>query len=78
MLDVFRHRKRFYLVFEFLAGTVLDEIEKQSGGMGEEKSRDRIYQVLRATAYCHSNYVSSVFFKLISELIFDGVLDRPS
>jgi serine/threonine protein kinase len=58
MIEVFRHRKRFFLVFEFLEGTVLDELEKMPGGLGDERCRERIYQVTRAINYCHSNHVS--------------------
>ncbi|RZC32392.1 cyclin-dependent kinase-like 4 [Asbolus verrucosus] len=57
MIEVFRHRKRFFLVFEFLEGTVLDELEKMPGGLGDERSRERIYQVTRAINYCHSNHI---------------------
>ncbi|XP_044272508.1 cyclin-dependent kinase-like 4 isoform X2 [Tribolium madens] len=57
MIEVFRHRKRFFLVFEFLEGTVLDELEKMPGGLGDERCRERIYQVTRAINYCHSNNI---------------------
>ncbi|KRT83023.1 protein kinase, partial [Oryctes borbonicus] len=57
MIEVFRYRKRFYLVFEYLEGTVLDELEKMPGGLGDERSRERIYQVTRAINFCHSNHI---------------------
>ncbi|XP_030758584.1 cyclin-dependent kinase-like 1 isoform X2 [Sitophilus oryzae] len=57
MIEVFRHRKRFYIVFEFLEGTVLDELEKMPGGLGDDRTRERIFQVCRAIAYCHSNNI---------------------
>ncbi|KAG5879382.1 hypothetical protein JTB14_032087 [Gonioctena quinquepunctata] len=57
MIEVFRHRKRFYLVFEFLEGTVLDELEKMPGGLGDERCRERIFQVTRGISYCHSNNI---------------------
>jgi hypothetical protein len=37
---------------------VLDELEKMPGGLGDERCRERIYQVTRAINYCHSNHVS--------------------
>lgn len=58
MIEVFRYRKRFYLVFEYLEGTVLDELDKMPAGLGDERSRERIFQVVRAISYCHSNNVS--------------------
>ncbi|KAK4874245.1 hypothetical protein RN001_013605 [Aquatica leii] len=57
MIEVFRYRKRFYLVFEYLEGTVLDELEKVSGGLDEETCRERIFQVTRAVNFCHMNNV---------------------
>ncbi|CAG9863133.1 unnamed protein product [Phyllotreta striolata] len=57
MIEVFRHKKRFYLVFEYLKGTVLDELDKAQSGLGEQRCRDRIFQVLRGIAYCHNNHV---------------------
>ncbi|XP_074027500.1 cyclin-dependent kinase-like 2 isoform X1 [Leptinotarsa decemlineata] len=57
MIEVFRHRKRFYLVFEYLEGTVLDELEKMPHGLGDERCRERIFQVTRGISYCHSNNI---------------------
>lgn len=57
MIEVFRHKKRFYLVFEYLEGTILDELEKYPNGLGEERCRERIFQVIRGISYCHSNNV---------------------
>ncbi|XP_028144209.1 cyclin-dependent kinase-like 2 isoform X1 [Diabrotica virgifera virgifera] len=57
MIEVFRHKKRFHLVFEYLEGTVLDELDKMPGGLGEERCRQRIFQVTRGINYCHSNHI---------------------
>nr|XP_022917148.1 cyclin-dependent kinase-like 4 [Onthophagus taurus]XP_022917149.1 cyclin-dependent kinase-like 4 [Onthophagus taurus]XP_022917150.1 cyclin-dependent kinase-like 4 [Onthophagus taurus] len=57
MIEVFRHRKRFYLVFEYLEGTLLDELEKMPSGLGDDRCRERIYQVTRAINFCHSNHI---------------------
>ncbi|XP_015585976.1 cyclin-dependent kinase-like 2 isoform X2 [Cephus cinctus] len=58
MIEVFRRRKRFYLVFEYLDHTVLDELENFSGnGLGTETSRRHIFQVLRGLSYCHNNNI---------------------
>ncbi|XP_044758807.1 cyclin-dependent kinase-like 2 [Coccinella septempunctata] len=57
IIEVFRYRKRFYLVFEYLNGTILDELEKMGGGLGEEQCRERLYQIIRAISYCHSNQI---------------------
>nr|XP_031833140.1 cyclin-dependent kinase-like 2 isoform X2 [Nomia melanderi] len=57
MIEVFRRRKRFYLVFEYLDHTLLDELERLGGGLGWETSRRHIYQVLRGLNFCHSNNI---------------------
>ena len=45
MIEVFRHKRRFYLVFEYLDHTVLDELEENTSGLGNETSREYIFQV---------------------------------
>lgn len=60
MIEVFRRKRRFYLVFEYLEHTVLDELESRGGGgLGDDLSRKYIYQVIRAVDFCHSNNVSN-------------------
>ncbi|XP_011301516.1 cyclin-dependent kinase-like 2 isoform X2 [Fopius arisanus] len=57
MIEVFRRRKRFYLVFEYLDHTVLDELEAASGGLGPQVSRRHIFQVVRGLNFCHTNHI---------------------
>lgn len=59
MIEVFRRKKRFFLVFEYLEHTVLEELEARSGGLGYITSRKYIYQVLRALDFIHSHDVSA-------------------
>lgn len=59
MIQVFRRRKRFYLVFEYLDHTLLDELETVGGrGLDWQVSRGHIYQVLRGLSFCHARNVS--------------------
>lgn len=58
MIEVFRRKKRFFIVFEYLEHTVLEELESRSGGLGFITSRKYIYQVLRALDFIHSHDVS--------------------
>ncbi|XP_043513177.1 cyclin-dependent kinase-like 4 [Frieseomelitta varia] len=57
MIEVFRCRKRFHLVFEHLDHTLLDELEIVKNGLGWEVSRRHIYQVLRGLSFCHSSNI---------------------
>lgn len=66
MIEVFRRKKRFFLVFEFLEHTVLEELEAKSGGLGYSVSRKYIYQVLRALEFIHSHDVNTSQFTLCS------------
>lgn len=45
MLEVFRRKRRFYLVFEFMDHTILDELETTGGGLDETKCREYVFQV---------------------------------
>ncbi|CAD7088233.1 unnamed protein product [Hermetia illucens] len=57
LLEVFRRKKRFFLVFEYLEHTVLEELEARAGGLGFVTSRKYIYQILRALDFIHSHDV---------------------
>lgn len=54
---MFRRKRRFYLVFEYMDHTVLDELEEHPGGLGEEKTRKHIFQVIRGIDFCHNHNV---------------------
>lgn len=54
LLEVFRRKKRLYLVFEFVDRTVLDELERCPNGLSEAFTCKIIYQVLRGLSYMHS------------------------
>ncbi|XP_012524644.1 cyclin-dependent kinase-like 4 [Monomorium pharaonis] len=57
MIEVFRRRKRLYLVFEYLDHTVLNELEENENGLGWEKSRRYIFQILRGLDFCHNHRI---------------------
>lgn len=57
MIEVFRRRKRLYLVFEYLDHTVLDELEEAEDGLDWERSRRHIFQILRGLDFCHNHKV---------------------
>lgn len=69
MIEVFRRKKRFFLVFEYLEHTVLEELEARTGGLGYITSRKYIYQVLRALDFIHSHDVSILKLTFIYNFI---------
>lgn len=69
MIEVFRRKKRFFLVFEYLEHTVLEELEARTGGLGYITSRKYIYQVLRALDFIHSHDVSVKRFFFLNIII---------
>jgi cyclin-dependent kinase-like len=56
LIEHFRRKKRFFLVFEYLEHTILEELEK-NGSLDFSTSRKYIFQVLRALNFIHSNNV---------------------
>ncbi|KAL6262374.1 hypothetical protein P5V15_007463 [Pogonomyrmex californicus] len=57
MIEVFRRRKRIYLVFEYLDHTLLDELEESGNGLDLERSRQHIFQILRGLDFCHNHKI---------------------
>lgn len=57
LIEVFRRNKRIYLVFEYIEQNLLEEIEKSTNGLGENKTREIMYQVVRGIDFMHSNNV---------------------
>ncbi|XP_067935463.1 cyclin-dependent kinase-like 4 [Watersipora subatra] len=55
LIEVFRKKKRLYLVFEFVDNTILDELEKYPNGLDEGYVRKILWQSLRGTEFCHSH-----------------------
>lgn len=57
LMEVWRRRRRWYLVFEFVERTLLDDLEKTPSGLELNTSRLYLYQILRAAAFCHQQHV---------------------
>lgn len=53
LIEVFRRKKRLYLVFEFVDHTILDELEKYPSGLSDDMVRKYMWQVLRGIEFCH-------------------------
>eukprot|EP00095_Tigriopus_kingsejongensis_P003217 maker-scaffold699_size109694-snap-gene-0.16 protein:Tk03217 transcript:maker-scaffold699_size109694-snap-gene-0.16-mRNA-1 annotation:"kkiamre " len=57
LIEVFRKRKKLFLVFEFVEFTVLDELEENPKGLEAEKARSYVFQILRGIEFCHRNNI---------------------
>ena len=55
---MFRRKRKLYLVFEYVDHTILEELEENPSGLGEETARKHVFQVVRAINFCHQNNVS--------------------
>lgn len=53
LIEVFRRKKRLYLVFEFVDHTILDELERFPSGLDEQTVRKCLWQVLKGIEFCH-------------------------
>uniref|UniRef100_A0A0A9YCV2 cyclin-dependent kinase n=1 Tax=Lygus hesperus TaxID=30085 RepID=A0A0A9YCV2_LYGHE len=71
MLEVFRRKKRFHLVFEYMAQTLLNKIEK-CGGLSEELTRKYTFQIVRALDFCHANNIVHRDLKPENVLVSDN------
>lgn len=60
LIEVFRRKKRLFLVFEFVDHTVLDDLERYPNGLDELTAKKIMWQVLRAVEFCHNHNVSNV------------------
>ncbi|NWR20969.1 CDKL2 protein, partial [Emberiza fucata] len=57
LLDVCKRKKRWYLVFEFVDHTVLNDLEDSPNGLDFERVRKYLFQLMRAIAFCHSHNI---------------------
>ncbi|XP_028400917.1 cyclin-dependent kinase-like 2 [Dendronephthya gigantea] len=57
LIEVFRRKKRLFLVFEFVDHTVLDDLERYPNGLDEMRVRKIMWQVIRALEFCHNHNV---------------------
>nr|XP_057923931.1 cyclin-dependent kinase-like 2 isoform X2 [Doryrhamphus excisus] len=57
LLDVWQHRRHWYLVFEFVERTLLDDLEQNVQGLDLITCKQCFFQVLRGVAFCHQQNV---------------------
>ncbi|GAB1606619.1 cyclin-dependent kinase-like 2 [Argonauta hians] len=57
LIEVFKRKKRFYLVFEFIDHTILNELDKFPHGFGETATRKILWQVLKGIEFFHAHNI---------------------
>ncbi|CAG5929445.1 unnamed protein product [Menidia menidia] len=72
LLEVWKRRRRWFLVFEFVERTLLDDLEQNSSGLDLNTTRQYLYQILRATNFCHQQNVIHRDIKPENILISQG------
>ena len=58
LIEVFRRKKRLYLVFEFVDRTALDDLERYPTGADESYCKKVMWQVMKGVEFCHGHNVS--------------------
>uniref|UniRef100_UPI0037E9325D cyclin-dependent kinase-like 5 n=1 Tax=Semicossyphus pulcher TaxID=241346 RepID=UPI0037E9325D len=72
LLEVWKRRRRWYLVFEFVERTLLDDLEQNPNGLDLNTSRQYLFQILRAVAFCHQQSIIHRDIKPENILISQG------
>ncbi|NWR87738.1 CDKL2 protein, partial [Furnarius figulus] len=57
LLEVCKRKKRWYLVFEFVDHTVLDDLEASPNGLDYDRVQKYLFQIMRGIAFCHSHNI---------------------
>ncbi|CAH2301400.1 cyclin-dependent kinase-like 2 isoform X1 [Pelobates cultripes] len=57
LLEVCKKKKRWYLVFEFVDRTVLDELEQFPKGLDFSRVRKYLFQIIRGIGFCHNHNI---------------------
>ncbi|KAM6970036.1 cyclin-dependent kinase-like 4 [Aplochiton taeniatus] len=57
MIEVFKQKKRLFVVFEFIERTVLEDLERYPRGLDNKRLRRHAFQILRAVDYLHTSNI---------------------
>ncbi|XP_075400310.1 cyclin-dependent kinase-like 2 isoform X2 [Tenrec ecaudatus] len=57
LLEVCKKKKRWYLVFEFVDHTILDDLELFPNGLDHETVKKYLFQIINGIGFCHSHNI---------------------
>ncbi|XP_030046515.1 cyclin-dependent kinase-like 2 isoform X2 [Microcaecilia unicolor] len=57
LLEVCKKKKRWYLVFEFVDHTVLDDLEQFPNGLEYNRVRKYLFQIMKGIGFCHNHNI---------------------
>ncbi|KAM5272363.1 cyclin-dependent kinase-like 2 isoform 2-T2 [Ctenodactylus gundi] len=57
LLEVCKKKKRWYLVFEFVDHTILDDLELFPNGLEYQVVQKYLYQIINGIGFCHSHNI---------------------
>ncbi|XP_029783628.1 cyclin-dependent kinase-like 2 [Suricata suricatta] len=57
LLEVCKKKKRWYLVFEFVDHTILDDLELCPNGLDYQLVRKYLFQIINGIGFCHSHNI---------------------
>lgn len=57
LLEVCKKKKRWYLVFEFVDHTILDDLEMFPNGLDYNRVRKYLFQIIKGIEFCHSHNI---------------------
>ncbi|XP_034713208.1 uncharacterized protein LOC117935179 [Etheostoma cragini] len=78
LLEVWKRRRRWYLVFEFVDRTLLEDLEQNPSGLDLNASRRYLFQILRAAAFCHQQQMDPERRAQCSELLEHPLFTQDS
>lgn len=58
LLEVCKKKKRWYLVFEFVDHTILDDLKLFPNGLDYQVVQKYLFQIINGIGFCHSHNVS--------------------
>ena len=57
LLEVFRRKRKLYLVFEYVESTLLEELERHPEGLDATETKKIMWQLVKVLEYLHSHQV---------------------